>query len=68
MAARFVVIPATPRVTGSERHGDRYYATTALGGYDIYDPREKCRLPLSVPMRPEADRLCEAKNAEQLFG
>lgn len=67
MGARYVVVPATPRETGSERHGDRYYASTEPSGFDLYDNKAKCRLPLSCATRAEADRLCEVKNAEQLF-
>lgn len=67
MTARFVVVPATPRETGSVRNGARYYSSTEPGGFDLYDNKEKCRLLLAIPTRAEADLLCEVKNTEVLF-
>ncbi|VVO21353.1 hypothetical protein PS710_04267 [Pseudomonas fluorescens] len=49
------------------RHGGRYYSSMKSMGYDLYDNREKRRLPLSFPTREEAERFCEQKNSEQLF-
>ena len=49
------------------RCGARFYASMAPCGYDIYDNKEKCRLPVSFPTRMEAEAECEAKNSEQLF-
>lgn len=68
MAARFVVVPATRRETGSVRNGARYYSSTEPSGFDLYDNKEKCRLPVSFPTRAEAETMGEVKNSEQLFG
>lgn len=67
MTSRFVVVPGIPKETGSVRDGSRFYSSMAPCGYDIYDNKEKCRLPASFPTRMEAEAECEAKNSEQLF-
>jgi hypothetical protein len=67
MASRFVVVPGIPKETGSVREGSRFYSSMAPCGYNIYDNKEKCRLPASFPSRMEAETECEAKNSEQLF-
>ncbi|CAI8817307.1 hypothetical protein EMIT0P218_10845 [Pseudomonas sp. IT-P218] len=67
MVSRFVVVPGIPKETGSVRNGSRYYSTMAPSGYNIYDNKEKTRLPESFPTRMEAEAECEAKNSEQLF-
>lgn len=67
MALRFVVVPATPKETGSARSGARFYSRTEPSGFDIYDNKEKCRLPLNFPTRADAETACEMKNSDQLF-
>jgi len=67
MVPRFVVVPAIPTETGSLRNGARFYSSTVPSGFNIYDNKEKCRLPLSFPTRQEAETACEVKNSEQLF-
>lgn len=67
MGSRFVVVPAIPTETGSVRNGTRFYSSMAPCGFNLYDNKEKCRLPLSFPTRAEAEAACEGKNSEQLF-
>ncbi|MNP47603.1 hypothetical protein D3C76_1416680 [compost metagenome] len=67
MTSRFVVVPAIPTETGSIRSGSRFYSSTVPSGFNIYDNKEKCRLPLSFLTRAEAETECEVKNSEQLF-
>jgi hypothetical protein len=67
MVSRFVVVPAIPTEIESVRNGARFYSRMAPCGFSIYDNKEKCRLPLSLPTRAEAEAVCEVKNSEQLF-
>nr|WP_081502800.1 hypothetical protein [Pseudomonas sp. GM21] len=67
MVLRFVVVPATPKETESARCGVRFYSRTESSGFDIYDNKEKSRLPLHFPTRAGAEAACELKNSEQLF-
>jgi hypothetical protein len=67
MTSRFIVVPGIPKETGSVRNGSRFYSSMAPCGYNIYDNKEKCRLPAPFPTRMEAEAECEAKNSEQLF-
>lgn len=64
MGARFVVVHAIPTETGSARNGARFYATTVLAGFDIYDNHDKQRLKPTYPTRTEAEDECERRNAK----
>ncbi|GAI27049.1 unnamed protein product [marine sediment metagenome] len=44
MQPRFVIVPAVPIEGESFRIGNRFYAATTSGGFDIYDNQEKERL------------------------
>lgn len=63
---RFVVVPAIPTETGSVRLADRSSSIAVASGFNIYDNREKCRLPISFALKVDADTACELKNSEQL--
>ncbi len=67
MLSRFVIVPGIPAETGSVREGARFYSTMASNGFNIYDNKEKCRLPLVFATRAEAEAECRVKNSEQLF-
>ncbi|MCE1007192.1 hypothetical protein [Pseudomonas monteilii] len=72
MQPRFVIVPAVP-IEGTSFHiGNRYYATTTSGGFDIYDNQEKERLKFGFKSRSEAAETCkkmnaESRNPEELF-
>lgn len=67
MTLRFVVVPGMPRELGAIRTGARFYNKTEANGFDLYDNKEKFRLPLAFLNREEANAECGVKNAEQLF-
>jgi len=65
MLSRFVIVPAVPIEQESFRAGNRFYATTVSGGFDIYDNQEKTRLKPSYQNKEEATVHCSRMNAEQ---
>lgn len=67
MTLRFVVVPGIPRELSAIRTRGRFYTRTEANGFDIYDNKEKCRLPLAFLNREDANVECGVKNAEQLF-
>ncbi|MFQ6575179.1 hypothetical protein [Pseudomonas sp. UM16] len=64
MLSRFVVVPAVPIEKESFRIGNRFYAETVSGGFDIYDNKEKKRLKPSYLKKYDAEVVCELKNKE----
>ncbi|RFQ00008.1 hypothetical protein D0O09_20020 [Pseudomonas putida] len=64
MQPRFVIVPAVPIEVESFRIGNRFYAATTSGGFDIYDNQEKERLKRGFINRSEAAAACEKMNAE----
>jgi hypothetical protein len=66
MIPRFVVVPANPTETGSERNGVRFYCKTAPIGFNIYDNQEKLRLKTTYQARDEVEDECQRLNQELL--
>ncbi|AGN79527.1 MULTISPECIES: hypothetical protein [Pseudomonas] len=64
MQPRFVIVPAVPVEGESFRIGNRFYAATASGGFDIYDNQEKQRLKRGYINKSEAATACGLMNAE----
>lgn len=64
MQPRFVIVPAVPIEGESFQIGNRFYAATTSGGFDIYDNQEKERLKRGFINRSEAAATCEKMNAE----
>ncbi|CAI3800139.1 hypothetical protein GLGCALEP_02527 [Pseudomonas sp. MM221] len=64
MQPRFVIVPAVPVEGESFRIGNRFYAATTSGGFDIYDNQEKQRLKRGFVNKSEAAAACESMNAE----
>lgn len=62
-----MVVPGIPRELGALRTGTRFYTRTEANGFNLYDNKEKFRLPLAFLNREDANAACEVKNAEQLF-
>ncbi|KIY40650.1 MULTISPECIES: hypothetical protein [Pseudomonas] len=72
MQPRFVIVPAVPIEGECFQIGNRFYAATTSGGFDIYDNQEKERLKRGFINRSEACAACdkmnaEARNPEELF-
>ncbi|ATP44417.1 hypothetical protein CR511_10290 [Pseudomonas putida] len=72
MQPRFVIVPAVPIEGESFQIGNRFYAATISGGFDIYDNQEKERRKLGFKTRSEAAETCnkmnaESRNPEELF-
>ena len=63
---RFVAVPAVPKETGSMRIGSRFYCTTGLIGFNVYDSEARCRLPDCYSTRDEANEACKQLNTEHL--
>ncbi|MEN5033727.1 hypothetical protein [Pseudomonas sp. TWI929] len=64
MQPRFVIVPAVPIEGESLRIGNRFYAATTSGGFDIYDNQEKERLKRGFINRSDAAAACVKMNAE----
>ncbi|GLO14687.1 hypothetical protein PPUJ20028_32700 [Pseudomonas putida] len=64
MQPRFVIVPAVPVEGESFRIGNRFYATTTSGGFDIYDNQEKQRLRRGFVNKSQAAAACDLMNAE----
>ncbi|WEK33137.1 MAG: hypothetical protein P0Y58_13425 [Candidatus Pseudomonas phytovorans] len=64
MQPRFVIVPAVPVEGESFRIGNRFYAATTSGGFDIYDNQEKQRLKRGFINKSEAASACGLMNAE----
>lgn len=64
MQPRFVIVPAVPVEGESFRIGNRFYATTTSGGFDIYDNQDKERLKRGFINRSEAAAACDKMNAD----
>ncbi|HEN8714057.1 TPA: hypothetical protein U8203_004570 [Pseudomonas putida] len=64
MQPRFVVVPAVPIEGESFQIGNRFYAFTTSGGFDIYDNQEKERLKFGFTNRSEAAATCDKMNAD----
>ncbi|WP_060494914.1 hypothetical protein [Pseudomonas sp. GTC 16482] len=64
MQQRFVIVPAVPIEGESFQIGNRFYAATTSGGFDIYDNQDKERLKRGFINRSEAAAECEKMNAE----
>ncbi|MBK5003848.1 hypothetical protein [Pseudomonas sp. S32] len=54
MQPRFVIVLAVPIENESFQFGNRFYAATSSGGFDIYDNQEKIRLKRGFPNRTKA--------------
>ncbi|MFJ7007655.1 Arm DNA-binding domain-containing protein [Pseudomonas putida] len=72
MQPRFVIVPAVPIEGESFKIGNRFYAATTSGGFDIYDNQEKERLKRGFTNKSDAASACEKMNAasrnpEELF-
>ena len=72
MQPRFVIVPAVPVEGESVRIGNRFYAATTSGGFDIYDNQEKQRLKRGFINKSEAAAACtsmndESRNPQALF-
>ncbi len=72
MQPRFVIVPAVPIENESFQIGNRFYAATSSGGFDIYDNQEKIRLKRDFPNRAKAIEECEkminnSRNPSELF-
>lgn len=72
MQPRFVIVPAVPIENESFQIGNRFYAATSSGGFDIYDNQEKIRIKRSFPNRALAIAECEkmiseSRNPSELF-
>mgnify|MGYP001760052300 CR=1 FL=1 len=52
MQPRFVIVPAVPVEGESFCIGNRFYAATTSGGFDIYDNQELSLIHISEPTRP----------------
>ncbi|AJQ46863.1 MULTISPECIES: hypothetical protein [Pseudomonas] len=63
MQPRFVIVPAVPIEGESFQIGNRFYAATTSGGFDIYDNQEKERLKRGFTNRTAAAAECEKLNA-----
>ncbi|MFT4456487.1 hypothetical protein [Pseudomonas sp. RTCS2] len=64
MQPRFVIVPAVPIENESFQVGNRFYAATTSGGFDIYDNQEKVRLNRGFPSRSAGEVECNRMNAE----
>lgn len=64
MQPRFVIVPAVPIEGESFQVGNRFYAVTTSGGFDIYDNQEKERRKFGFVNRSEAVAMCDKMNAE----
>ncbi|MBH3397367.1 hypothetical protein I5Q41_18920 [Pseudomonas monteilii] len=64
MQSRFVIVPAVPVEGDALRIGNRFYAATTSGGFDIYDNQEKQRLKRGYVNKSEAAAACTLMNAE----
>ena len=64
MQPRFVIVPAVPVEGEAFRIGNRFYAATTPGGFDIYDNQEKQRLKRGFINKSEAATACKLMNAE----
>lgn len=72
MQPRFVLVPAVPLEIESFRVGVRFYASTASGGFDIYDNQEKIRIKQGFSDRVAGATVCmqmntDARNPNELF-
>lgn len=72
MQPRFVIVPAVPIEGESFQIGNRFYAATTSGGFDIYDNQEKERLKRGFANKSDAASECDKMNAasrnpEELF-
>lgn len=64
MQSRFVIVPAVPIENESFQVGNRFYAATCSGGFDIYDNQEKIRLNRGFASRSLGEKECDKMNAE----
>ena len=64
MQARFVIVPAVPVEGESFRIGNRFFAATTSGGFDIYDNQEKQRLKRGFVNKSQAAIACDLMNAK----
>ncbi|NQD77890.1 hypothetical protein [Pseudomonas sp. CM27] len=72
MQPRFVIVPAVPIEGETFQIGNRFFAATTSGGFDIYDNQEKQRLKRGFINRSQAAGACDTMNAgsrnpEELF-
>ncbi|WP_082044721.1 hypothetical protein [Pseudomonas sp. C5pp] len=72
MQPRFVIVPAVPIENESFQIGNRFYAATTSGGFDIYDNQEKIRIKRNFSNRSLAITECEkmiseSRNPSELF-
>jgi hypothetical protein len=64
MPPRFVLVPAIPTAEGSHRVGNRYYAQSVSGSFDIYDNQEKVRLQHRFATRAIGLEACDRLNED----
>ncbi|AHC84194.1 MULTISPECIES: hypothetical protein [Pseudomonas putida group] len=64
MQPRFVIVPAVPIENESFQVGNRFYAATTSGGFDIYDNQEKVRIKRGFSSRSTGESECKKMNAE----
>ncbi|ABY98029.1 TPA: hypothetical protein ACHTCR_002851 [Pseudomonas putida] len=64
MQPRFVIVPAVPVEGESFRIGNRFYAATTSGGFDLYDNQEKQRLKHGFINKSQAAAACDLMNSE----
>ena len=64
MQPRFVIVPAVPIENESFQVGNRFYAATSSGGFDIYDNQEKIRIKRNFSSKSLAMAACEKMISE----